>query len=592
MKAHTLLLFGFFLTATLNQLFGADIAMQNIGARQSLSLNGDWNVIIDPTGIGNWRKVWQEPVPKRKTDFFEYSFDGGPVLQVPGDFNSQLCELTWYEGTVWYQKKFVHTGKPGERVFLYFGAVNYKAEVYLNEKIIGSHEGGFTPFQFEITHQIVDGENTLVVKVNNERTSDGIPALGFDWLNYGGITRDVLLVKTPDTFIEDYFLQLEKGSDKHIKGWVQLNGPQKLQELVISIPEMDQRQRIQTDTSGRARIDISSKPVLWSPQNPKLYSVTLQSSSDSITDQIGFRNMDIQGTTVLLNGSPVFLKAVNIHEENPYKKARAFSADDDKALLTAAKELGCNMVRLAHYPHNETLVRMAEQMGLMVWSEIPVYQHIAFDDPTTQQLMMHMLGEMIGRDKNRCGVIVWSVSNETYPSRARDSMNVTMARYCRESDPTRLVSAAINDQGYRNNTFDVWDTLYRHFDLIALNQYLGWYVPWQGKPEEVQWKLVADKPLFISEFGGEAKFGSNYGPKDQAAYWSEEYQEQIYHDQVTLFEYTPNLCGVCPWLLFDYRSTSRLHPVYQNGYNRKGLLSENGEKKKAWYVVKSYYDKK
>jgi beta-glucuronidase len=284
---------------------------------------------------------------------------------------------------------------------------------------------------------------------------------------------------------------------------------------------------------------------------------------------------------------------VNIHEENPYKGARANSKQDALLLLNAAKELGCNLVRLAHYPHNEYMISEAEKMGLMIWSELPVYQHIEFADSAVQIKMDRMLCEMIGRDKNRCGVIIWSLSNETYPSTPnRDKALVQLTKKCRSLDSARLITHVINTQTYSNNSFEVWDTLYRYSDLISVNEYLGWYLPWQGKPSDVKWKLVCpEKPVFISEFGGEALYGSK-GQTDEAAYWTEAYQEKIYKDQLEMFTTIPNLCGVCPWLLFDYRSTSRLHPIYQKGYNRKGLLSEKGNKKKAWYIMKAYYDRK
>jgi len=174
--------------------------------------------------------------------------------------------------------------------------------------------------------------------------------------------------------------------------------------------------------------------------------------------------------------------------------------------------------------------------------------------------------------------------NETYSSTPnRDSALVELTKECKTLDSTRLITHVINNQGYENNTFNVWDTLYKHVDIISLNEYLGWYVPWQGNPAETKWNFIyKDKPVFISEFGGEALHGSNYGPKDEAASWSEEYQEQIYKDQIEMFKNIPNLVGVCPWLLVDYRSLGRMHPVHQKGYNRKGLISEKGEKKKAW----------
>ncbi|MDA3893090.1 MAG: glycoside hydrolase family 2 [Salinivirgaceae bacterium] len=571
----------------------AQTAMTNVDARNSTCLNGKWQTIIDPTGVGNWREVWKEKVPEKKTDFYEYSFEGGPVLEVPGDFNSQIKEITYLEGTVWYKKTFTYTRDSSKRLFIHFGAVNYLADIYLNGEHLGQHEGGFTPFQFELTHKVLEGENRLIVKADNSRKSDGLPGLGFDWFNYGGITRDVNLVETNATYIDDYSIQLKKGSNNQVLGWVKLNGKKPQQQIEINIPELNVKYKTQSNAKGIGVITFKGKFDHWSPENPKRYEVIIKCETDALKDTIGFRTIKVQGPTVVLNGKSIFLKSINIHEENPLKGARAFSKDDAKLLLTWAKELGCNMVRLAHYPHNEYMVKMAEKMGLMVWSEIPVYQHIEFSTPGVEDKMDLMMREMIKRDKNRCGVVIWSLSNETYSSTAnRDLALSNLTKKCRALDSTRLITHVINTQGYANNTFNVWDTLYRYSDIISINEYVGWYEPWQGKPVDTKWDLIyPDKPVFISEFGGEALYGSNYGPKDEAAYWSEEYQEQIYKDQIEMFKTVPNLVGVCPWLLVDYRSLGRMHPIYQKGYNRKGLLSEKGEKKKAWFVMKNYYDK-
>jgi len=565
-------------------------AMINIQSRNTASLNGDWNVIPDPVGIGEWRQVWQEKKPRLKTDFVEYSFEGGPRLKVPGDFNSQMCELTYLEGLVWYKKEFSYSLNADKRLFVHFGAVNYLADVYLNGEKIGSHEGGFTPFQFEITGKVKAGANSLIVRVDNKRLKNGLPGIGYDWFNYGGITRDVNLVETGKTYIEDYNIQLRKGSQKEVAGWIKLNGAGKPQIVKVRIPELGLVQSVKSDSSGMAKLRFSSSFKLWSPENPKLYKVLIESGTDVLEDQIGFRNIEVLGNKVFLNGKPLFIKAVNIHEENPYKGTRAFSKEDAELLLNSAKELGCNLVRLAHYPHNENMIKQAEKMGLMVWSELPVYQHIEFSDTAVPAKMELMLKEMIRRDRNRSSVIIWSLSNETYTSTPKRMEElVELSKKCRQLDPTRLITHVINDQGYENNTFNVWDTLYKYTDIVSLNEYIGWYVPWQGKPSDTKWKVAfPDKPLFISEFGGEALKGSK-GPTDEAAFWTEEYQEQIFKDQLTMFNTIPNLSGVCPWLLFDYRSTGRMHPVYQNGYNRKGLLSEKGEKKKAWYIMQRYY---
>jgi beta-glucuronidase len=569
----------------------AQSAMINVSARHCTNLNGKWQVIIDPAGAGDWRQVWKEKKPEKKTDFFEYSFEGGPVFNVPGDFNSQMTELKYFEGTVWYKKSFDYNPDKNKRLFLHFGAVNYLADVYLNGNLLGKHEGGFTPFQFEITNSVHNGGNSIVVRVNNQRLKDGIPGLGFDWFNYGGITRDVNLVETDNSFISDYFIQLKKHSFNEVQGWVKLNGAHSRQNVEIKIPELKIVYKSKSDDTGLAEVKFSSGFDLWSPENPRLYKIIIQCETDTIVDNIGFRSIEAKGSKILLNGKPVFLKGINIHEENPFRVARAFSESDASILLTWAKELGCNMVRLAHYPHNEYMIRLAEKMGIMVWDEIPVYQQVEFSTPGVSNKMDLMMREMINRDKNRCGVIVWSLSNETSPSPSRDRALVNLSDKCRQLDSTRLITSVINDQHYNNNAINVWDTLYRHFDIISLNEYLGWYVPWQGRPEDVKWNFVCkDKPIVISEFGGEALYGNNKGPKDEAASWSEEYQEQIFKDQVEMLKAIPDLCGTFPWLLVDYRSPGRMHPVYQNGWNRKGLLSDHGDKKKAWYILKAYYE--
>jgi beta-glucuronidase len=399
------------------------------------------------------------------------------------------------------------------------------------------------------------------------------------------------LIETCKTYIDDYFVQLKKNSLNEVLGWVKLKGDSALQKVNVVIPELNLNFHSQTNSEGLAEVNFTSEIKPWSPEEPKLYKVIIETETDTVIDEIGFRSIEVVGNQVFLNGKPIFLKAVNIHEENPLKKAKAVDEKDAALLLGSAKELGCNLVRLAHYPHNEYTVKLAEKMGLMVWDEIPVYQHIEFSASGVTDKMSLMAREMIKRDRNRCSVVFWCISNETYSfTPNRDIALIDLAKECRSLDSTRLLTTVINNQGYDNNTLNVWDTLYRYFDVMSVNEYIGWYIPWQGKPSETKWSLVCpDKPLFISEFGGEALYGSNFGPKDEAAFYSEEYQEQIYKDQIELFKNAPNLVGVCPWLLFDYRSLGRMHPVYQSGYNRKGLLSDGGEKKKAWFVMRDYY---
>src|SRR5664279_1718455 len=207
-----------------------------------------------------------------------------------------MPELTYQEGTVWYKKTFTYPANRDNRLFLYFGAVNYLADVYLNGKKLGSHEGGFTPFQFEITSFVRAGENVIVVKVNNQRLKTGLPGMGFDWFNYGGITRSVQLIETGNSFIEDYFIQLKKHSSSEVLGWVKINGNRASQNIRIQIPELKVNYQARSNEDGLAPVNFQAPFKLWSPQTPKIYQVIIQSATDTITDGIGFRNIEVIGT--------------------------------------------------------------------------------------------------------------------------------------------------------------------------------------------------------------------------------------------------------------------------------------------------------
>jgi beta-glucuronidase len=222
----------------------------NVAGRTSISLNGAWNAIIDPYETGLGARYYENRKPANKSDLVEYDFDSSGTLNVPGDWNTQREKLLFYEGPIWYEKSFSYHQRAKTRSFVYFGAANYQARVYLNGKKLGEHTGGFTPFNFEVTGDLRDGDNFLVVEVNNQRRSDGVPALNTDWWNYGGLTRDVAIVETPETFIQDYFVQLAKGSAGELAGWVRLSGATQAQTVSLEIPDAGLRKSITTDASG------------------------------------------------------------------------------------------------------------------------------------------------------------------------------------------------------------------------------------------------------------------------------------------------------------------------------------------------------
>jgi beta-glucuronidase len=566
----------------------------NVSGRHTISLDGPWQIIIDPyeTGYYDYRSkpradgYFKNQKPKNPSELIEYDFDSSQQLKVPGDWNSQDEKLLFYEGTLWYKKSFDYQKKDRARLFVHFGAANYLTDVYLNGQKLGRHEGGFTPFNFEITAVVKEKENFLVAKVDNKRRQDAVPTLNTDWWNYGGLTRSVTLVELPETFIHDYFLQLKKGSLDELSGWVKLNGAAGNQVVTIEIPEAGSRQTVTTNASGYAPISFRANLQLWSPDKPKLYELTLSSRSDKVRERIGFRSVEARGTDILLNGKPIFLRGISIHEESPLRGGRAHSEDDARTLLTWAKELGCNFVRLAHYPHNEHMMSLADEMGVMVWSEIPVYWTILWDSADTFANARNQLGELITRDKNRASVILWSVANETPVSATRNKFLKGLIDHARSLDPTRLLTAA-NERHYADpNTQLVDDPLGQYLDVLGCNEYIGWYDGPPEKADRLTWKVTLNKPLIISEFGADALFGLH---GDKGVRWTEEYQKDLYEHQIAMLRKIPSLRGMSPWILTDFRSPRRPLPRIQDFYNRKGLISHRGERKQAFFVLQSFY---
>ena len=583
--------------------------LTDIPNRSAISLDGKWQYIVDryETGFYDYRykemsensasAYWNNDKPKNKTDLKEYGYSDKYTLKVPQDWNSQEPKFLYYEGTVWYKKSFdFQKRNPSDRVFIYFGAVNYRADVYLNGKKLGMHIGGFTPFDFEIPDSILKAkDNFLVVRVNNERGKEEVPTVNTDWWNYGGITRSVNLVEVPKTFIQDFSIHLKKPEagtapatkNADIEGWVKLNG-QSSGNVVIDIPELKVKQSFPvTDSITHFSIQLP-EIKLWSPENPKLYKVIVSSTKDKVEDKIGFCTVEAFGKKVLLNGKPIFMRGIAMHEEIPQQMRRAYSKKDAAQLLDWAKELGCNMVRLAHYPHDESMTRMADSLGFLVWSEIPVYWTIDFGNHEVYEKAKQQLTEMITRDKNRASIIIWSVGNETPVSPVRTEFMRNLILAAKALDSTRMVSAALEVNYNSNKKMHVVnDPLGQYVDLVAFNEYLGWYGGLPGACRNANWSTLYDKPLFISETGAGAKYGFH---ADSLTRFSEEYQAWYYREQINMFKRMPeNWVGLSPWVLADFRSPKRNNPVYQEGWNRKGLFDNNGNKKEAFYILQSFY---
>ena len=568
----------------------------NISGRQTVSLNGEWNYIVDvqeegyydyrmrPTSWGFFR----DEKPQSPKDLVEYDFDKSPSMQIPGDWNTQDDRLFFYEGTVWFRRSFVWHPAPERRTLLYFGAVNYEAHVWVNGRKAGYHRGGFTAFNFDVTDLLQEGENTVIVKVDNKRHREAVPTLIYDWWNYGGITRDVCLVDVAPVYLENYSLQLDRNDAGllHFRAW--LNQAAKGERMQLCIPELHVNKVLVSDAQGRFSWDFRANPQRWCPETPKLYSVDLILNGESMQDQIGFRTIGTRGKQLLLNGEPIFLKGISIHDEKPYGGGRAHTAEDARTLLGWARELGCNFVRLAHYPHHEAMVREAEKAGILVWSEIPVYWTIDWTNPDTYANAEEQLRDMMARDRNRAAVIIWSIANETPHSPERDDFLGRLAAYARSQDATRLISMAMEVTSADNWHNRLQDNMHAYVDVVSFNEYVGWYRDVDDAPR-MTWEIPYNKPVIVSEFGGGAKAGLHGGSDER---WTEEFQENLYLENTAMLDRIDGLAGSTPWILKDFRSPRRVLPDIQDYYNRKGLVSDDGQKKKAFFVLREWYKTK
>jgi len=580
--------------------------------REGVDLSGPWHYSIDPfrsgisgfhggmpdTGQQRWRDVdVRAAMAKDSRVLYEFDLAHSPLASLPSSWLTHAPELRHYDGLMWYQRTFVAPETRKGRYFLRFGAANYATIVYLNGKEIGRHEGGFTPFAFEVTRALRDGQNQITVGVDSQANETTVPPPVTDWENYGGITRPVRLIATPDTYVDDAWVRLTR--DRRMAVDVHLDGPQAANRPVrLKIAELGLDRAGTTDAHGDWRATIAAPRALirWSPESPKLYDVTITSGEDRWHDRIGFRTIERRGAGILLNGKPIFLRGISMHEEElGVDPTRAITPAVSRALLSEIKDgLHGNFVRLAHYPHSDVTVRMADELGLIVWSEVPVYWRVAWSNPDTLIRARTMLAENILRDRNRASVAIWSVANETPVTDARNSFLRTLVADVRRLDDTRLVSAALlveRGQGADHPVMTLADPLAEVLDVMAINTYNGWYS--QDRLSDLgrsEWHVPADKPLIFSEFGADARAGFHDPANKQK--FSEEFQADYYRATLGMADRVPTLRGMSPWILKDFRSPRRQNPDFQQGWNRKGLISETGQRKEAFDVLGDYYARK
>lgn len=566
------------------KIASADTMIFDTGREREL-LNGQWHYAVDQLDAflrGRWykEKCFDD---RGNTIPLDYSYDEWPVMNLPCCWNTEKNEYMLYEGSMVFTRKFYFKKKSNEKVFLKIGAANYICRVFLNKKYVGMHRGGNTPFFIDITDEILE-DNRIIIQVDNTRRVEQVPTDNTDWFNYGGVYRDIALIRVPQVFIKDYQIGLVPDSTySNISVKVKLS--EKTNAVVtLSIAELDIFEEIKLQ-NGEGTLIFSANPELWSPNNPKLYKTVLKSGEDEVTDYIGFREIRVEGSDIILNGEKIFLRGISCHEES-VENGKALTNQERVQNMEIAKELGCNFMRLAHYPHDENSAILSDYEGMLLWEEIPVYWAVQFERDATFDDAKNQLQELIRRDYNRASVIIWSIGNENPDTDARFKFMTRLANITRLEDSTRMVSAAclVN---FKNNAIE--DRLIESLDIIGQNEYCGWYVPDFNSLTELFENSKPDKPVIITECGADA-LAHQHGSVDDKG--TEECQANVYLLQTNTIKNISYIKGMTPWILYDFRCPRRTS-VIQNYYNRKGLLNpEKNYRKQAFYVLQKFYEEK
>ncbi|MHA6345281.1 glycoside hydrolase family 2 protein [Roseivivax sp. CAU 1761] len=548
------------------------------GGRQGRSLDGDWRFAVDLLDTG-LRQKWFAMTPARPQDRIEpwdYDPHDGETVPVPSCW--QMLKEKWYffEGSGWYSRDLdVQPLPAGRRRFLRIGAAQYDCKIFVNGAFLGNHYGGSTPFCVELTEALAPGRNTLTLCVNNARTRDRVPMRNTDWFNYGGIYREVTLYETPASVIRDLFVRLDGGA---IRATVAVDGPAESARLAIPELGIDAEIALQ---NGQGEVALDVRPELWSPDSPRLYDVTCSAGGDGVSDRVGFRSIERRGTEIVLNGRPLFLRGISVHEDDA-ETGKVTSEADIRRRFAHAKELGANFLRLAHYPHHERAAEIADEMGFLLWEEIPVYWAIDFANPATRRDARNQLSELIRRDRNRASVIIWSIGNENPDTDARLAFMRDLAETAKALDPTRLTAAAclIN-----HHKLKIEDRLAAHIDVIGINEYYGWYDEVFEDLAVIGRNSAPDRPVVISETGADGDHEK--GP--ETGLFSLAYQAEVYEKQIATLRTLDYVKGMSPWILYDFR-VERRQNVFQRGWNRKGLIAaDKATKKPAFDILAAHY---
>jgi len=516
----------------------------------------------------------------------------GELLDLPHTWNGLDGQRggCYYRGTCWYVHRFVKESIVlNDHVFLEFEGVSSSAILYFNGEYLGTHDGGYSTFRFEITKLLAD-ENTIVVAVDNSKNENVYPQTA-DFTIYGGIYRDVNII----TVSENHFSLVDSGSCG-LHATPSVNGTKgclKVEALItgkgIAYATLyDREGRIVATGKADELLEVENVHLWDGIEDPYLYKLTAQlrvdgEVVDEIHSRVGFRTFHIDASEgFFLNGRKYPLRGVGRHQDRP-TIGNALLKKHHEEDIELIREVGANTIRLTHYQHDDYFLDLCDEYGFVVWAEIPyISRHMKHGNFNAKQ-QMH---ELIKQQYNHPSIACWGISNEItmYPAgKDRLLFHEEMQEYCHKLDSTRPTTIACYVIKMNSNKLN------RVPDLVAYNLYYGWYFPYT---QISAWKLdryhrrYPNEPLGLSEYGAEA-MPNLHSSRPCRGDNTEEYQS-IYHEKmIQIIDKREYLWATHLWNMFDFASDRR-NQGGEPGMNHKGLITfDRKTKKDSFYLYKA-----
>ncbi|XP_043282204.1 beta-glucuronidase [Venturia canescens] len=585
-------------------------------SREVKTLDGLWDFVVSPSGdsFKGHREFWYQEALSKSPEVMQ--------MPVPSSYNDVTTSraLRDHVGIVWYERTFfVPPSWADQRVFLYFGSVNYLAQVWLNGQFLTSHQIGHLPFEAEVTSRLIYGtKNRVTVAVDNRLTWTSIPqgnivknlndngttsllqTYTFDFFNYAGIHRPVLLYTKPRVYVEDITVKTSVFENVGVIEYsVRVGGAKENETASCSVVLRRNDDRPVVEEKNRNLTGVIRVPdaKLWwprgmHPEPAHLYTleVSVTGSNSSIHDiyrlPIGIRSLHWTNTSVLINGKPIYLRGFGRHEDSPIR-GRGLDLVTMTRDYELLKWVGANSYRTSHYPYSDEVLEMADRQGILIVDECPA---VDIENYSSELLTRHetALSELIRRDKNRPSVIMWSIANEPRSQlTGTEEYFGSVASHTRNLDPTRPITAALSRGAYE-------DKAGQFLDVIGFNRYNSWYsntgcldmIITNLVNEATTWNKRHNKPVIMFEYGADTVAGMHELP---SYVWSEDYQAEMFSRHFMAFDRLRQagfFIGEFIWNFADFRTAQT---YTRAGGNKKGIFTRTREPKMAAYYVRKRY---